>query len=123
MFDCSIDTLFSREENALKQVQSYIELPWEDDNTIRVFQAVGRKIMKAQEGNTCLEVTFPKNCNETTRQYFKVEVFGDLMCDSSINGDVICHGNLECHQINGDVTAQGLIKAYEINNYGKIIKP
>ena len=62
-----------------------------------------KKIIKFQETNTYLEIGFPRNCNETTRQYFKVEVFGNLHCDASINGDVISHGMIECHDINGDV--------------------
>ena len=65
-------------------------------------------------------MTFPRNRNETTRQYFKVEVFGNLMSDSSINGDVICHGRIDCHEINGDVTSQGDVSAYQINSHGKI---
>lgn len=76
---------------------SFVAFPWEDDDTIRIFQTSGTKIMKFQENNTCLEVTFPKNCNETTRQYFKVEVLGNMFCDASINGDVIGHGNIECN--------------------------
>ena len=100
LFNCSIDELFSREVKS----QNSIDLPWDDDSTIRIFQAQGKKIIKSQENNSCLEVSFPKNCNETTRQYFKVEVLGNLFCDSSINGDVVCQGKLQCYQINGDIS-------------------
>lgn len=103
-FGCAIDALFSREAG----------LPWPDDGTLRVFQAVGRKIVRQQEGNGCIEVSLPRNCNETTRQYFKVEIFGNMCCDSSINGDVVCHGNIDCMSINGDVTAHGDVRAYQI---------
>ncbi len=65
-------------------------------------------------------MAFPRNCNETTRQYFKVEVLGNLMSDSSINGDVVCRGRIDCHEINGDVTSQGDVSAYQINSHGKI---
>lgn len=100
LFGCSIDTFFSKETD--------IDIPWEDDDVIRVFQAQGRKIIKTQDDRSYIEVTFPRNCNETTRQYFKVEVFGNIVCDSSINGDVICHGNISCYEINGDVSAESV---------------
>ena len=50
-----------------------------------------------------INVKFPENCNETTKQYFQVEVFGNICCDASINGDVVSHGRIECNQINGDI--------------------
>ena len=121
VFGCHIDELFSREVKTEIHYDHCAELPWADDNTIRIFQTVGKKIMKLQEANTCIEVTFPRNCNETTRQYFTVEVFGNIVSDSSINGDVVCHGKIDCHEINGDVNAQGDISAYQINSPGKII--
>ena len=120
-FGCYIDELFSREVKTEIHYDHCAELPWADDSTIRIFQTVGKKIMKSQEGNSCIEVTFPRNCNETTRQYFKVEVFGNLFSDSSINGDVVCHGHIDCHEINGDVSTQSYISAYEINSHGKIV--
>ena len=120
-FGCYIDELFSREVKTEIHYDHCAEFPWADDNTIRIFQTVGKKIIKSQEVNTCMEVTFPRNCNETTRQYFKVEVLGNLMSDSSINGDVVCHGYIDCHEINGDVSAQGSITAYEINSHGKVV--
>lgn len=115
-FECSIDALFSMETCTGTQAS----FPWPDDDTIRVFLARGRRILKKQEGNTCLEVIFPRECNETTRQYFKVEVLGNLMCDSSINGDVVCHGRMDCHVINGDVKAEGNVNAFQINSCGVV---
>ena len=120
IFGCYIDELFSREVKTEIHYDHCAELPWPDDNTIRIFQTMGKKILKSQQGNTCIEVSFPRNCNETTRQYFKVEVFGNLVSDGSINGDVVCHGHINCHEINGDVCAQSYISAYEINSHGRI---
>ena len=120
IFGCYIDELFSREIKTEIHYDHCAEFPWADDNTIRIFQTVGKKIIKSQEVNTCIEVAFPRNCNETTRQYFKVEVLGNLMSDSSINGDVVCHGRIDCHEINGDITSQGDVSAYQINSQGKI---
>ena len=120
IFGCYIDELFSREIKTEIHYDHCAELPWADDNTVRIFQTVGKKIIKSQKADTCIEVVFPRNCNETTRQYFKVEVFGNLISDSSINGDVVCHGRIDCHEINGDVTSQGDVSAYQINSHGKI---
>lgn len=103
IFEINIDELFGRKVEKEIHYDHCAEFPWNDDNTIRVFQTLGKKMLKSQEGNTSIEVAFPKNCNETTRQYFKVEVFGNISCDSSINGDVIGHGAIECNQINGDI--------------------
>ncbi len=63
---------------------------------------------------------FPRDCNETTKQYFKVEVFGNIVSDGCINGDVVCHGRIDCHEINGDITASGDVSAYQINSCGKL---
>ena len=120
-FGVYIDELFSREVKSEIHSDLCAEFPWPDDNTIRIFQAMGRKILKSQEEKTCIEVTFPRNCNETTRQYFKVEVFGNVVTDGSINGDVVCHGRIDCHEINGDVNAQGDVSAYAVNCPNKIV--
>lgn len=96
IFGCSIDEIFSRS----------IDMSWGDDDVIRIFQTKGRKIVKTQDDRSYIEVSFPRNCNEMTRQYFKVEVYGNIVCDSSINGDVVCHGNVNCYEINGDLNAE-----------------
>ncbi len=84
------------------------QFPWPDDNTFRVVVAQGKRILSAEDMNDLnhskvIDIRFPKNCNETTRQYFKVEVFGNICCDASINGDVVGYGTIECNQINGDI--------------------
>ena len=121
LFGCHIDELFSREIKTEIHYDHCAELPWNDDEVIRVLQTRGKKIIQVQESNSCIDVSFPKNCNETTRQYFKVEVLGNITCDSSINGDVVCHGRIDCHQINGDIRTEGDIYAYEINSCGNIV--
>ena len=80
------------------------QFSWPDDDTFRVVVARGKKVISVDDIDKTIDITFPKNCNETTRQYFKVEVFGNISCDSSINGDVIGHGEIECNEINGDIT-------------------
>lgn len=79
-------------------------VPFADDGVYRVMVTQGNRIYSVDENldkHICLR--FPEICNETMRRYFKLEVFGNLHCDASINGDVISHGTIECHDINGDV--------------------
>ena len=105
IFDISIDELFGKEPKpTTNNYDLCTEFPWPDDNTLRVVFAKGRKILdKSDNINECISIRFPHDCNETTRQYFKVEVFGNIFCDASINGDVVSHGEIECNQINGDI--------------------
>ena len=49
IFDCYIDELFSREIKTEIHYDHCAEFPWADDNTIRIFQTVGQKIIKSQE--------------------------------------------------------------------------
>ena len=100
IFGISIDELFGREPSVNDVCAQF---PLRDDDTFRVVVARGKKVMLVDDIDKTIDITFPKNCNETTRQYFKVEVFGNICCDSSINGDVIGHGKIECNQINGDI--------------------
>ena len=103
IFEISIDELFGRKNEKEIHYDLCSELPWNDDNTIRVFRTLGKKILESTDENGWINISFPKECNEKTRQYFKVEVMGNLNCDASINGDVVCQGNIECNDINGDV--------------------
>jgi len=118
-FHISLDTLFSENISTVAEVFEQIE----DDGVIRVVQLQGKKILKVDKyepGKTMpIELIFPTNCNDTT-QYFKVEVWGFLTTDGSINGDVVCHQDINCGAINGDVKCQGNIKAREINALGSV---
>ena len=121
LFDVSIDTLFS--DNVSGCHETYEEI--KDDDVIRVVQMRGKQILKVtpmiSQDNPPIEIAFPRNCNDKT-QYFKVEVFGSVFADGSINGDVICHQSIACATINGcDVHADGNIKVSEINSSGKLV--
>lgn len=100
IFGISIDELFGREPSVNDVCAQF---PLRDDDTFRVVVARGKKVMSVDDIDKTIDITFPKNCNETTRQYFKVEVFGNISCDASINGDVVSHGEIECNEINGDI--------------------
>ena len=100
VFEISIDELFGREASVN---DVYTQLPLRDDDTYRVVVTKGKKVMSVDDIDKTIDITFQKKCNETTRQYFKVEVFGNICCDGSINGDVIATGQIECNEINGDI--------------------
>lgn len=119
LFDVSIDTLFS-----LDMLPSKDMFPWADDDVIRVVQLQGRRILaitpSVSSNAPPVEIAFPHDCNQHT-QYFRVEVYGHLVTDGSINGDVICHHSIQCSQINGNVQANGDIKVNELNSQGRIV--
>ena len=100
IFEISIDELFGRE---IPVNDVCAQFPLRDDDTFRVVVARGKRVMLVDDLDKTIDITFPKNCNETTRQHFKVEVYGNIHCDSSINGDVIAGGQIECNEINGDI--------------------
>ena len=118
-FGVTIDALFSQD-----MASPLDGLPMEDDDVIRIVQLRGRKVLKVtprmSPDDPAIEIAFPRNCNDRT-QYFKVEVYGHVIADGSINGDVVYHQSVECGQINGDVRTQGNVTASSINTFGPIV--
>lgn len=118
VFGVSIDTLFAKNIEGFSDELSFIR----DDDVIRIIQMRGTKVIKVTPQPSSvdppIEIAFPHNCNDKT-QYFKVEVYGHIISDSSINGDVVCQ-NLQCSVINGDVKAGGDINVNAINSIGTI---
>lgn len=107
IFEISIDELFGRKNEKEIHYDLCSELPWKDDNTIRIFRTLGKKILESTDENGMINITFPKDCYKTDGRFFKVEVMGNMNGDANIIGDVVCHGNIECNQINGNVECQG----------------
>jgi len=103
IFGIGIDELFGRTSDREVHHDLCSELPWDDDNTIRVFRAMGKKILESREDGETINITFPKDCREAEDGRFKIEVFGNMSCDTDINGDVIACTNLKCRHINGDI--------------------
>jgi len=120
LFGVTIDALFSDEIAACPDLLP----PFEDDGVIRIIQMRGHQVLKVtprpSPNDPAIEIAFPRNCNDQT-QYFKVEVYGHVISDSSINGDVVCHQSIQCSMINGDVKAQGDITAHEVTDSGSIV--
>lgn len=117
-FGISIDALFSDHISDRLICLDCIK----NDDVIRIVQMKGKQILgitDISKNSPPIEIAFPHDCNNET-QYFKVEVFGNLISDSSINGDVVCHGSMECGSIYGDVRSNGDIKVSEIHSHGSI---
>ncbi len=108
IFGTSIDALFNGEsENNSKS-----DFP--DDDIIRIVQLRGREVLSVtSDRDRPIEIAFPRNCNNET-QYFKVEIYGHVIADGSINGNVICHGYIDCGDICGNVIAQAEIDCGDI---------
>lgn len=119
-FGVPIDILFADEIPDISKLFSFVK----DDDNIRIIQMRGTKIINVSPtfspDNPPIEIEFPRDCNEKT-QYFKVEVYGHVTTCGAINGDVICHQSILCHEINGDVKTDGNIKVNEINSSGNIV--
>ena len=114
LFGVSIDALFSDDPIACPELQAFMK----DDDVIRVVQMRGKKILKVSSAFSPdappIEIAFPHDCNDRT-QYFKVEIYGHVISDSSINGDVVCHQTIKSSTINGDVKSKGNINVNELN--------
>ena len=114
----SIDQLFSENNPGSWEGAEMIK----NDDVIRIVQLQGHRILKAMpisQKNASFSIAFPRECNQET-QYFKVEVFGHVIADGSINGDVICHGNIDCSDINssGPIQVSGNLSTNRINAMG-----
>ena len=114
LFGVSIDMLFSDNIMDCSDIHSFMK----DDDVIRVVQMRGTKVLRVSSAfspdSPPIEIAFPHACNDRT-QYFKVEVYGHVISDSSINGDVVCHQTVKSSTINGDVMCEGNIDVNELN--------
>lgn len=114
LFGVSIDALFSDRIMDYSDIHAFMK----DDDVIRVVQMRGTKVLKVSStfssDNPPIKIAFPHDCNDRT-QYFKVEVYGHFIADSSINGDVVCHQSIQSSTINGEVKSEGNIKVNEVN--------
>jgi len=119
LFDVSIDALFAQDAASVLD-----GLPMEDDDIIRIVQLRGRQVLavtpRMSPDDPPIEIAFPRNCNDRT-QYFKVEVYGHVIADGSINGDVVYHQSVQCAEINGNVRTTGNVTASSINTFGPVV--
>ena len=99
LFGVTIDALFSDSIADHSALHPFMK----DDDVIRVVQMRGAKIIKVSSvfspDEPPIEIAFPHDCNDRT-QYFKVEIYGHIISDSSINGDIKSEGNICVNELN-----------------------
>lgn len=119
LFGVTIDALFHQDA-----ASPLAGLPVEDDGVIRIVQLRGRQVVavtpRMSPDDPAIKIAFPRNCNDRT-QYFKVEVYGHVIADGSINGDVVYHQSVQCAEINGNVRTTGNVTASSINTFGPVV--
>ena len=86
VFNVPIDALFCDDIADYSAIFPFMK----EDNVIRVIQLMGNKIIKVSNtfspNEPPIEIAFPRNCNNDT-QYFKVEIYGHVISDGSVNGE------------------------------------
>ena len=120
IFGITIDQLFGREPQAAP-APAQPELPWPDDNTLRVVLYAGHKYIGS--GHAANEIHF---CYEGPVQNLHSEVSvycdavmgsvtagGDVSCDM-VYGHVQASGNVSCDDIQGNVSAQGDVSCDDV---------
>ena len=115
LFGVSIDTLFSDHPGEDSDLRSVMK----EDGVIRVVQIRNKKILKVSpvvsQNMPPIEIAFPHDCNNST-QYFKVEVYGHVIADGSINGDVKSEGDIKVSELNADkVICQSITDCYRLH--------
>ncbi len=113
---CLIDDLFSDSDLTAAMMPSHIK----DDDVIRVVQMQGKRVLDAHvvsKDEPSFHVRFPQNGSAPV---YKVEICGNLISEGTINGEVVCHGWIDCADIAGDVHADGDVRANGIYAVGDV---
>lgn len=124
IFGITIDELFGREKPQAEPVESVepapapvvetYDLPWPDDDTLRVVIYKGHNYLAScpEQENITLEYDGPAlnidcavnlTCNEVCGN---VRAGGDVTCDT-VNGSVDAGGSVTCDEVMGNVSAGG----------------
>lgn len=100
-FDIHIDVFFGR--TIAKEVHYDLveELPWDDDEKIRMVVFIGKKLLDKEE--SVKEFTFDLEGEAR-----------DVVCHGNIQGDVIVKGSVKCGKVEGDLKAGGMVRCGDI---------
>lgn len=113
---CLIDDLFSDSDLTAAMMSGHIK----DDDVIRVVQMQGKRVLDAHvvsKDEPSFHVRFPQ---KGSAPVYKVEIYGNLISEGTISGDVVCHGWIDCADIAGDVHADGDVRANGIYAVGDV---
>ena len=132
VFGVTIDALFGRNPVPGKQ-----ELPWEDDDTLRVVLYTGRELLMGHPAQEELTFTYEGPALNISSQinvscgdvqgtvtaggnvvcdnvYAPIQAGGNVTCDE-VSGSVTAKGNVTCDCVEGNASAGGNIRCDEIN--------
>ena len=108
VFGCHIDELFMREVKTEIYYDHCLELPWNDDDVIRLVVCRGKKILEASDGDV-KDVTF-----KITGDTLQVTSDANVVIEGNVTGGCVCQGNLSVGgTITGECVAQGNIEVKE----------
>ena len=121
IFGITIDQLFGREPQAAP-APAQPELPWPDDNTLRVVLYAGHQYIgsssAAHEIHFCyegpvlnIESAVSVSCDAVMGN---VTAGGDVSCDM-VYGHVQAGGDISCNDVHGPVTAQGDVTCDDVD--------
>ena len=120
LFGITIDQLFGREPRAL-DFPAQPELPWPDDDTLRVVLYAGHRYIastpEADEIHFCyegparnIESAVSVNCESVAGN---VTAGAEVNCDE-VFGNVQAGGTVNCDDVHGNVSAQGSVNCDDV---------
>ena len=117
VFGVSIDTLFGR-----TTVCETRELPWEDDDSLRVVLFAGRELLMSHPAQEELTFTYEGPALNIRSQINvscgdvqgNVSAGGNVVCDN-VTGSVQAGGDVTCDEVSGSVTAKGNVTCDDVS--------
>lgn len=112
-FGVTIDYLFYGEETTINEIILSNDKILDDD-TIRVIQCIGKKIVKQEEYDESRPFILDVS---SIGQEFNVEVWGKANIQGDIKGRLDANGGVNCGNIGGHVDASGGVNCGNIGGY------
>ncbi|MDE6592285.1 MAG: helix-turn-helix domain-containing protein [Oscillospiraceae bacterium] len=95
--------LTGRVASAANVASAALDLP--DDGVLRVVQAVGNRLLSADEAKEEIKLIFPEKCTEELPQKLNVEIRCECTIEGDIYGDLNAGGGVQCGNVEGTVNA------------------
>lgn len=118
-FAITLDELFGRSKPVEEAPCKIGDLPWKDDEVLRVVMYLGRRLVASCENKEGLSIGYPQQV-EAVRSVASVQC-GDVGKDVCCAGSVTCGevgGNVSCGDVQGNVNAGGNVKCGDV--YGNV---
>ena len=118
-FAITLDELFGRSKPVEEAPCKIGDLPWKDDEVLRVVMYLGHRLVASCENKEGLSIGYPQQV-EAVRSVASVQC-GDVGKDVCCAGSVTCGevgGNVSCGDVQGNVNAGGYVKCGDV--YGNV---